>query len=284
MTCPNISIFFVCQGLLIEILLHMSIFSPCILYLIIVILKCFKRICNKQLWNKQWLQKKTDTVVEHVFDRILKKHRSQEGYIVLNYKAPPNYTNLLLYVFVLLIASAAVQFWDDFLYEESYGCIINSDICCYRQDLFQSENVDCSNTSNLKENIFNPVICYKFVFSLGKASGAALGIIATASLIIVIITWCLLKISHGSKRTRCRAIFTVFFQVTTTLVVSITTMVLWLQKLHRMGYIYMFTTKQIDKLAEMYPIGILISIYIVFFPWRTFVKNDDIQEYESIQA
>ena len=273
MTCPNIFTFYLCQAILIEIFVWMAIFSPCILYFNKLILKCFKRFCNKQLWNEQWLQKKTDTVVEHVFNRILKKHRSQEGYIELNYKAPPIYTNL---VFAILITSVAVQFWDDFLYEVSYGCVINSDTCCYRQYRLLKENMDCFNTS---KNIINPVICYTLVFSLGTASGAALGIIATTSLILLTITWCLLKISHGSRRTRCRAIFTVFFQVTATLVVSTATGLLGI---HRLMLYSSVSIKQTDKIAEIYPIGFLISIYIICFPWRTFVKNDDTQEYNPI--
>ena len=274
--CPGHNIFII-QTILFQSVVFTAIIVACIPYLNKLLWGCFRRICNRQLWNKQWLQNKVDAVVERVFDRILTKNGSEEEgnvYIVMNYKAPHSYTNPLFLTFIILIVSAIVQFWDEFLLEESYECSTERLVCCY---IFFS-NFNCSNASD-KNN--NPVLCLKFVYKLGPATGSTLGIIGTIVLSIFVITWCLLKISKGSRRGWCRATLTVFFQVTATLMVLAATIVLCNYRI--MSY-PTFSTKIIEKLAEIYPIGILISIYIIFFPWRKFVKNDDIQEYNPLQA
>ena len=274
--CPSQKLYLI-QSILLQLVVFTAITVACIPYLNKLLWCCFRRVCNRQLWNKQWLQNKVDAVVERVFDRILTKHGSEEEgnvYTVMNYKAPHSYTNLLFLTFIILIISAIVQFWDDFLLEESYECSTETLVCCYSG----SSKFDCSNATD-KNN--NPVICLKFVLKLGTATGSTLGIIGTIVLTIFAITWCLLKIFKGSRRGWWRALLTVFFQVTATLIVLAATMVLCNQ---RMMLYPGFSTKHLEKLAEIYHIGLLISIYIVFFPWRKFVKNDDIQEYNPLQA
>ena len=207
--------------------------------------------------------------MEHVFDRILKKHSSQEEgnvYIVLDYQAPHNYTNLLFFTFVCVIVNAIAHFWDDFLFEESYDCSTKSFICCYRPNQISSSHLDCSNINYLNNNNITSVICYRFVFRLGTATGSALGIVGTIAMTIFAITWCILKISKGSRATQCRAMLTLFFQVTTTLIVLAATMLLFLSKM-----IVNFNT---ISLFKGYPITILIIVYIVSFPWKAFKKND----------
>ena len=192
--CP--SHFLTIQTILFQSVVFTAITVACIPYLNKLLWFCFKRICNRQLWNKQWLQNKVDAVVECVFDKILTKHGSEEEgnvYIVMNYKAPHSYTNLLFLTFILLIVSAIVQFWDEFLLEESYECSTERLVCCYSS--FSKFN--CSNATD-KNN--NPVVCLKFVFKLGTATGSTLGIIGTIVVILFAITKCLLKISKGSRR------------------------------------------------------------------------------------
>ena len=116
--CPGLNI----ESMLIQLGVFTALIVACIPYLNKLLWCCFRRICNRQLWNKQWLQNKVDAVMERVFDRILTKHSSeQEGnvYIVMNYKAPHSHTHLLFLTFIILITSAFVQFWDEFLLEES---------------------------------------------------------------------------------------------------------------------------------------------------------------------
>ena len=131
--CPGHNIFII-QTIPFQSVVFTAIIAACIPYLNKLLWRCFRRICNRQLWNKQWLQNKVDAVVERVFDRILTKHGSEEEgnvYIVMNYKAPHSYTNLLFLTFIILIVSAIVQFWDEFLLEESYECRTERLVCCY---------------------------------------------------------------------------------------------------------------------------------------------------------
>ena len=270
LSCPDYRIVLVFQAILLQLVVITAIISACIPYLNKWVWHCLKRICYRQLWDKQWLQDKIDAVVECVFNKVLKKHSSlEEGdvYIVLNYKAPQNYTNLLFLTLVFLSVRATVQFWNDFLFEESYECTTKHFTCCYYGD----QSLDCSNTSYLEDNNITSVNCYRFVFKLGSATGSALGIVGTIALTILAITWCLLKLSKGSRATRCRAMLTVIFQMTTSLMVLVATALL---TFYKMRYYPILSLNASNKVAEIYPIGILIAVYIGAFPWRKFQKND----------
>ena len=100
-----------------------------------------------------------------------------------------NTTLLLFPTLVFVAVSATVQFWDEFLYEESSDCITKSYTCCYGLYQNTTQHVDCSNTSYLEDNNITSIICHRFVFRLGTAAGSALGIIATNALVILIPFW-----------------------------------------------------------------------------------------------
>ena len=77
----------------------------------------------------------TEPAMEHFFSSILKHHIDENGekvYIVLNYKAPREYTIELFMYMIQLTGLALAQFWDDFLLEESYTCSPNPSIACFR--------------------------------------------------------------------------------------------------------------------------------------------------------
>ena len=233
----------------------------------IAMLVGFIPMFNNRVCKKQWIQDKCNAVVEHVFDKLLKKESNE--YYILNYKAPANYTNLLFFTLVFVAVSATVQFWDDFLYEETSDCITKSYTCCYGLNQNTTQHVDCSNTSYLEDNNITSIICYQFVFRLGTAAGSALGIIATNALVILIITYSLLKLSDGSNgKGLCRGAITVLIQIGTVLVVLTATVLLCIYNVASNP-----ESAFIKKILEIYPIGLLISLYTVLFPWRNFVKT-----------
>ena len=127
--------------------------------------------------------------VEYVFDKILKK--DGKYYIVLNYIAPDRYTNLLFFTVCLLIPIVVLQFWDEFLLEESYDCTENKLTCCFDR---------IWPTYRLKDCETNNVICYKFAFNIAAATASALGLVSTIAVVILIISFVLLKCSHGKTK------------------------------------------------------------------------------------
>ena len=213
-----------------------------------------------------------ETIVEHVFDNVLEKHTSRRGikiYTVLNYKAPKRiFIIILAFLLIHMVAVAAVQFCDDFFIEESHDCITNGLTCCYSEDLWSETILDCSNKS-YSEN--SNITCYRFVSNLGDATGSALGVVTTIALVLYIITICMLKASKGKKGTNCRKCCTMMIQVITALsTIVLTGLFCWLKFLS-----YFSLTKKINAISEILPTGIIISLYIIFFPWYKFKTVDD---------
>ena len=282
LSCPDYRII-VCQAVLLGLIISITMMGAFILILNKLVWGCLKCLCNKQLWDTQWVQDKFDAVVERVFDRILKKHRSQEEknvYEVLNYKAPPFYNKLLLFTLVYLIIGAIAQFWDEFLLEESYDCTTDRFTCCFDEDLKSTQRLDCSNTSYLKDNNITSVVCYKFAFKLSSASASALGLVTSIVVSIFVITWCLLIISKGTRRTRYRTVLTVLIQIFAVLIVLTVTVILYLNKIQSHSAIINFSSSHrlfssyglVSKSIEISLISSLLLIYIIALPWYKFEK------------
>ena len=226
--------------------------------------------------HHQWLQDKVDAVIERVFDQVLKKN-DQDEYFVLDYKAPTNYTNLLFLTLVFVTVSAMVQFWDEFLYEESFDCITKIYTCCYGQIQNSTQYLDCSDTSYLEDNNITSVVCHRFVFRIGQAAGSAIGIIATNALVILVITWSLLKLSDGYKgKGSCRGVITVLIQSGSALITLSVTLLMCIYN------VVSYPGSSLKKILQIYPIGILISIYILIFPWTKFEKIDKVTHTDNI--
>ena len=235
-------------------------------------------LCCKPNRLGNWILGWTETVVEQVFDNVLEKHTSKKGikvYTVLNYKAPKRiFTTILSFILIQMVAVAAIQFCDDFFIEESHDCITNRLTCCYSEDLWSETILDCSNKS-YSEN--SNITCYRFVSNLGDATGSALGVVTTIALILYIITISMLKASKGKKGTNCRKCCTIMIQLITTLVtIVLTGLFCWLKFLS-----YFSLTKRINAISEILPTGIIISLYIIFFPWYKFKKGDDDDDEDS---
>ena len=276
LSCPDYSIT-VCQAALLELIMIIAMIGAFLLF----VNNCIKP-CNSK--DTRWLQDKIDAVVESVFDKILTKHGIQgerKVYEVLRYKAPLIYNNLLLVTFVFLIISAIAEFWSNFLFEESSTCTNDEYTCCYDANQIYPQRLDCSNTSYLKTNNITEIICYKFAFRLGTATGSAIGLVTSIILGLFIVTWCLLKISKGTRATAWRIAFTILFQMYAVVVVAVFT---WLM-LH-----YRITTHGgassyglLGKNIMIAFVGIILFNYIVFFLWWKCEKIKEYEEYKNIQ-
>ena len=241
----------------------------CLLTLSSIILLCF--LCCKDLGR--WIIYCTETVVEHVLGKVLTRYHNNNGrriYIVLNYKAPKAvYTTIQSALLIQMVAVAAVQFCDNFFIEESHGCSTRGLICCYNTDLWSGQYINCSNNNNN----YSEITCYRFVLKLGNATGSALGVVTTTALIVYLITIVLLKVSNGRGGSERRKCCTITIQISVALLTAaLTGLFCWLKFAS-----YYSHTKQINAISEILPTGIIIFVYIIFFPWYKFepVVNAD---------
>ena len=238
---------------------------------------CFD-CCNDEWRLVKKLQNIRDKTINQVFDKILQiQHEGKNSFVqVFNYEAPRSYTNLLFLTFVLLITSAVMQFMDDFLIAES-DCTTKGYICCFDADTIATPRLDCSNTIYLEEHNITNVVCYRFVFRLGTATGSAIGVVATTAASLLAITWGLLYTSKGTRSISsgnrctctCQAVLTVLLQVFAAGLVLLVTAFLCYNKV--VSYPDSWIGIAI-KVSEVYPTGSIIAIYIILFPWYEFEK------------
>ena len=265
MSCQDYNDFFRAQAVVLEFVITIPIIVAYIQYATDSINQ--KGPCNQ---CEKWIQRIPDALVEIAFGRILKKHSNQEErnvYNVLKYKAPPNYTNLLFLVLIYLIMGALTQFWDDFLLQESFECTTDHSTCCfgYNRNSTQLLLLDCSNTTYLKN--ITKIICCKFVFKLGTATGSSLGIFTSSVVSLSVITWCLLKVSKGTKTTVWRAVFTITIQFYASLAVLAATIFMIV---HKADSYHGSAFRLVLKITEIYFIGGVLLSYIIFFPHGCF--------------
>ena len=181
--------------------------------------------CIKHTRLPQWHLNFITTIVEHVFENIFKKSEGKgKVYTMFNFKAPPFIIYWLYAALVNVTGLAFIEFWDEFLLEESFDCSTDKHIACFLRDR-PDQKLNCSNL--LDDNVTsNSIICYKFVFRLGSALGSALGIITTFALGIYIAILFLLKVSNGSRGTKRRKQLACSFQIFAVLMLFIITNIL----------------------------------------------------------
>ena len=94
--------------------------------------------CIKHTRLPQWYLNFITTIVEHVFRNILEKSEDEEGkekfYTMFKFKAPPSIIYWLYGTLVQVIILAFIQFWDEFLLEESFGCSTDKYTACFSRD------------------------------------------------------------------------------------------------------------------------------------------------------
>ena len=131
-------------------------------------------------------------IIEVAFSAMLK--RDDEELTIFNEKIPALYTHQLYNMALTMIGVAMIQFWDDFLIEESHICSTNPQIACFPvfPDM-DTLRLDCSNTE------ITSVICYRFVFRIGSAAASALGVVTVTGLIVYFFNFAFVKISKMKK-------------------------------------------------------------------------------------
>ena len=248
---------------------------PLFLASITISLSGFIPLCCLHIKRTSKIRKIAESVTGNVLNKILKKHRDKDGgesYIVFNYKAPNTHAFLLFAILIQLIVIAMVQFWDEFLLNETFGCTANNFACCYSLNTTFNQPLDCHNMSYLQENNINSIFFYRYVFRVGSATGSALGTVTAIGIVLLAITWILLKCSKGARRTVRRGWCTVITQVImilTTLAVAGILMYLELETHQRTP------SSTVDAFGKVFPTGGTISIYIFQFQWWIFEKIDD---------
>ena len=222
---------------------------------------------------------KADFLIKHVFSSVLNKQRNRNGktvYTILDYKVPKSYKVIMLAIALSLIGVAGKTFWIVFLFEKSYICSTDPKLACFpAQPNLTTPRLDCSDTSYLEDNNITSIICYRYAYNLSGATGAALGIIVIDALFIITITVILLKLSNGSKWTKCRAVLAVSFQITIVAVVAVYIAIL----------VYIIPTagnhtieNQIFLITQNAFTLYTILYSTVLFPWWSFKKMKDKKE------
>ena len=225
-----------------------------------------------------------EPIVELVFSVMMKSYIDKDGrkvYTLLNYKIPDIYIFGLFITVLNLLGVASVQFWDNFLFEESHGCTTDRTLYCFRNlPGLNTPRLDCSNTSYLENNNITSVICYRLVLSLGTATGSALGVVTTTALIIYLLTLLILKVSKGkSDRISCSVLSTMLIKIIIALVIIIVTLVLSIYQ----GIATSTDAKRLILLFKNFSIGYTIAYGTLFFPWCAFEKKEEDQDnYESL--
>ena len=168
--------------------------------------------CIKDTNGTKWYQKKVLAFAECVFGNILKIHYSddQRGkvYTVINYEVSSEHMYWLFIFFIQASGMAFVQFWEEFLIDESHICSTDPHLDCFKSNT--NFRFNCSNITY--EEQITSVTCYKFVFRFGNAIASAVGLMVAASMLVYFIISFLLKVSNGSKWPDFRKCLTVVIQ------------------------------------------------------------------------
>ena len=149
---------------------------------------------------------KAHFLIKFIFRIMLNKRSDKAGkvvYTILDYEVSERYKVLMLAVAISLTGVGGVVFWDYFIFEDSYICSTDPNLACFPAfPNLTSPRLDCSNTSYLKVNNITSIICYRYSFVLGSATGGALGVVTNYALVFIIKTLLLLKVSNGSEWTK----------------------------------------------------------------------------------
>ena len=277
------------------------------MWLLRLVQKCCKKKCNKCL--TQYL---IDPPTEYIFRSILKQNpaiddlsnkisdeerkankctaenittaddSSDNAYTIVNFEVPNWYRFNLFTIVLHLLAIALVQFWNEFLFEESHGCSTDQNFVCFPPfPNMSTPRLDCSDTSYLENNNITSIICYRFVFRLGTATGSALGTVTITALVINIINLiilglldamfkCYLKKEKKSWCIACTSLILLIQAISSLIIIGVAIGLSFAQK----PTTYTLET-QITIFIKNIFIGYTIVIYgILFFPWFLFKTKD----------
>ena len=216
-------------------------------------------------------------ILEHLFSIMLKSyidHNGRKTYRILNYKVPKIYLLVLSVTVFNLTGVALVQFWEDFLFEESRICSTDPNLGCFPSNPnLTTPRLDCSNTSYLEDNNITSIVCYRFAYKLGTATGSALGIMTTTALIISINTITFLKISKGNSEletTLKRKLCTVIIQLILTVALFTATIFLSILQTDANSS---GTKRYITWMKNLYILYTMIVYNNPLFSWYLFKKE-----------
>lgn len=253
------------------VLSYIAVISISYFHMILSICKC-----SKQTRLRQWyLNNFITTIVEHSYGNILEKPKDEEekekNYIVFNFKVPISIKYWLYSSLVNVSGIAFIQFWDDFLLEESFSCSMDPNTVCFSPNLPQHK----LNCSNMDDNMTS-IVCYTFVFKLGSALGSSLGLISSIGLVIYITILLLLKVSNGSKATKKQKWITIALQSFAVLILAILTTGLWTLQILTS---HLTTRAYLNESLKTGGIGVLMMLIVATIPWWKF---EDTHTYELI--
>ena len=136
--------------------------------------------------------------------------------------------------------------------------------------------LDCSDTQYLEVNNITSVICYRFVFRLGLATGAAFGVVTTITMIIATIPSLLLKVSNGSGWNKHRAVLTIAIQIITVVIAVGAAIAI---------YVVERSTSSVEiqaiRIVRDSSVTYTVIYSTVLFPWWSFKKMKDNENEED---
>ena len=230
----------------------------------------FKQI--KEYWNK------ISPVIKLVFSNFLKKPNSEgeeEKFVVLGYEASLKEMHWLFYILVQASLLAIAQFWDDFLLEVSSSCSTDSNLHCFytTDSQLPYQNLNCSNTSQVEEAA--SIVCYQYVFNIGRAAASAIGIMSATGLIIYAVCIVFLKVLDGARLSKQ--------SIRYAKVVAVVEVLIFFFVLG--GLQVTFATRATDTFGKInlflktQGIGVLIASSILLFPVDKFRKSENKQRW-----
>ena len=110
-------------------------------------------------------------------------------FIIFGHEASLKEMRWLFIILVQATLLAFAQFWDEFLLEESYSCSTNPRVHCFSS----GQHTNCSDTSD------TGIVCYQYVFNIGRTAASAIGIISATGFIIYIVCLVFLKVLNGIR-------------------------------------------------------------------------------------
>ena len=190
--------------------------------------------------------------VEVAFSAMLK--RDDDEFTIFNEEVPVLYTHQLYNMALTLIGVALIQFWDDFLIEESHTCSTNPQIACFPvfPDM-DTLRLNCSTTN------ITSVICYRFVFRIGSAAASALGVVTVSGLTMYFFNFVFVKISKIKKACLTAMFVHLFFGI---IILAGTVCVSYLQ--------FNSSSTRADQATEILKncyIGMTLLSSICYNPW-----------------
>ena len=253
--------------------------SIILVWLQIVLYHCSKKHPNAKHCFDRITRTVTEPIIETVFSAMLKNSTNEDGekvYTIFNYKVPKVYKLHLFAIVLNLIGVASMQFLEDFVFEESHICSTDPQLACFRSfPNMSTPRMDCSNTSYLEDNNITSVICYRYVFRVGIATGSALGLVTTTALIFYPINLIIIMVSQimRTKGNVCCCICATILPIQLIVVaVIITATVLLCYN----QYQTCSTKEQQETLImKNICIGYTLAYCTMAFPWYLFKKKDE---------